>query len=120
MLGLASALLLFASILVHELGHPVVARRRGVKIEATDLWLLGGVAQMSGQPNTAETSCASRSPAPAVTAVVAGVFGALELAGRAGLNAQQRTRARHTTIADAIPAEADEVGATRSSSVRAD
>jgi len=33
------------------------------------------------------------------------------LANDAGLNAQPRTRIRHTTIADAILAEADEVGA---------
>jgi Zn-dependent protease len=52
-LGLASALLLFASILAHEFGHALVARRRGVRIEEIDLWLLGGVARMSGQPKTA-------------------------------------------------------------------
>lgn len=39
-LGLASALLLFASILAHEFGHALVARRRGVEIEEIDLWLL--------------------------------------------------------------------------------
>ena len=36
----------------------------------------------------------------------------VERARRAGLNAQPRTRARHTTIADAILAEAEEVGAS--------
>jgi len=41
-LGLASALLLFASILADEFGHALVARRRGVEIEEIDLWLLGG------------------------------------------------------------------------------
>jgi nucleotide-binding universal stress UspA family protein len=35
----------------------------------------------------------------------------VERARRAGLNAQPRTRARHTTIAEAVLAEADEVGA---------
>ena len=52
-LGLASALLLFASILAHEFGHALVARRRGVEIEEIDLWLLGGVARMRGQPKSA-------------------------------------------------------------------
>jgi Zn-dependent protease len=41
-LGLASALLLFACILLHELGHAVVARRYGVEIVGIVLWLLGG------------------------------------------------------------------------------
>lgn len=39
-LGLLSALLLFASILLHELGHAIVARRHGVEIEEIDLNLL--------------------------------------------------------------------------------
>jgi hypothetical protein len=41
-LGLASVLLLFASILAHEFGHVLVARRRGVEVDEIDLWLLGG------------------------------------------------------------------------------
>ena len=53
-LGLASVLLLFASILAHEFGHALVARRRGVEIEEIDLWLLGGVSRLSGRPQSAE------------------------------------------------------------------
>jgi len=79
-LGLASALLLFASILAHEFGHALVARRRGVQIEEIDLWLLGGVARMSGQPRTAEDELRFALAGPAVTAVVAAVFGVLAVA----------------------------------------
>ena len=79
-LGLASALLLFASILAHEFGHALVARRRGVKIEEIDLWLLGGVARMSGRPETAGDELRFALAGPAVTAVVAAIFGALALA----------------------------------------
>jgi len=79
-LGLASALLLFASILAHEFGHALVARRRGVEIEEIDLWLLGGVARMRGQPRTAGDELRFALAGPAVTAVVAGVFGLLALA----------------------------------------
>ena len=42
-LGLASALGLFAGIVLHELGHAIVARRRGIAVDEIDLWLLGGV-----------------------------------------------------------------------------
>jgi Zn-dependent protease len=79
-LGLASALLLFASILAHEFGHALVARRRGMKIEEIDLWLLGGMARMSGQPKTAGDELRFALAGPAVTAVVAALFGALALA----------------------------------------
>jgi Zn-dependent protease len=56
-LGLISALLLFASILLHELGHAVVARQRGVAIEGIDLWLLGGVSKPRGSPHGPATRC---------------------------------------------------------------
>jgi len=79
-LGLASALLLFASILAHEFGHALVARRRGVHIEEVDLWLLGGVARMSGEPKTAEDELRFALAGPAVTAAVAALFGALAVA----------------------------------------
>ena len=79
-LGLLSALLLFASILAHEFGHALVARRRGVEIEEIDLWLLGGVARMSGQPQTATDELRFALAGPAVTAIVAAIFGALALA----------------------------------------
>ena len=79
-LGLASALLLFASILAHEFGHALVARGRGVTIEEIDLWLLGGVARMSGQPKTAGDELRFALAGPAVTAMIAAIFGALALA----------------------------------------
>ncbi len=76
-LGLASALLLFASVLAHEFGHALVARRHGIAIEEIDLWLLGGVARMSGHPTEPGDELRFALAGPAVTAVVAAVFGAL-------------------------------------------
>lgn len=79
-LGLLSALLLFASILLHELGHAIVARRNGVEIEEIDLWLLGGVARMAGYPKTAGAELRFAIAGPAVTLAIAACFGALALA----------------------------------------
>jgi len=79
-LGLASALLLFASILLHELGHAVVARRHGVEIEEIDLWLLGGVARMKGYPKAAGDELRFALAGPAVTLAIAALFGAIALA----------------------------------------
>jgi Zn-dependent protease len=79
-LGLLSALLLFASILLHELGHSVVARRHGVEIEEIDLWLLGGVARMKGYPKTAGDELRFALAGPAVTLAIALGFGLLAAA----------------------------------------
>ncbi len=79
-LGFLSALLLFGSILLHELGHSVVARRHGVEIEEIDLWLLGGVARMKGHPKAAGDELRFALAGPAVTLVIAVFFAAVALA----------------------------------------
>ncbi|HEY2260978.1 MAG TPA: site-2 protease family protein, partial [Solirubrobacteraceae bacterium] len=42
-----SVLLLFASLIVHELGHALVARRQGIEVRQIDLFLFGGLTKMS-------------------------------------------------------------------------
>jgi Zn-dependent protease len=74
-LGLLSALMLFASILLHELGHAIVARCHGVEIEEIDLWLLGGVARMRGQPQAAFDELRFALAGPLVTLAIASLFG---------------------------------------------
>jgi Zn-dependent protease/predicted transcriptional regulator len=78
-LGLASVLLLFASILAHEFGHAIVARRRGIEIEEIDLWLLGGVSRMRGEAHGPRDELRYALAGPAVTAVIAMCFGAATL-----------------------------------------
>jgi Zn-dependent protease/CBS domain-containing protein len=50
-LGTAAAVGLFAGVLLHELGHSVVAMRYDVEISSIKLWLFGGVAQLSRFPD---------------------------------------------------------------------
>lgn len=78
-LGLASALLLFASILAHEFGHAIVARRRGIEVEEIDLWLLGGVSRMRGEAHEPGDELRYALAGPAVTAVIAACFVAAAL-----------------------------------------
>ena len=61
--GGASVLLFFGSLLAHELGHALVARRLGVEILGIDLWLFGGIAKMGRDPQTPKAP-SSRSPSP--------------------------------------------------------
>jgi len=78
-LGLASVLLLFVSILAHEFGHAIVARRHGIQIEEIDLWLLGGVSRMRGEAHQPGDELRYALAGPAVTAVIAALFGAAAL-----------------------------------------
>jgi Zn-dependent protease len=70
-LGLASALLLFVSILAHEFGHAIVARRHGIEIEEIDLWLLGGVSRMRGEAHEPSDELRYALAGPLVTLAIA-------------------------------------------------
>ena len=48
--AIIAAVLFLASLLAHELAHSLVARRNGIEVESIVLWLLGGVAQLKGEP----------------------------------------------------------------------
>ena len=47
-----SVLLLFVSLIIHEIGHALVARRQGIEVTRIDLFLFGGLTQMSRQAQT--------------------------------------------------------------------
>jgi Zn-dependent protease len=73
LLATASALLLFASVLLHELGHGVVAMRNKIQIAGIDLWLFGGVAKMTRDPDTPGVEFRIAAAGPLVTLLIAGV-----------------------------------------------
>lgn len=70
-LGLLAALGLFLSVLLHELGHALVARRYGVKTRRIILWLLGGIAQLERIPREPAKELAIALAGPAVSFALA-------------------------------------------------
>lgn len=54
-MGLAAALAFFASIVVHELCHSLVARRYGLPMEGITLFIFGGVSEMTDEPPNPKT-----------------------------------------------------------------
>jgi Zn-dependent protease len=70
-LAVVSALLFFLSILLHELGHAVVALRNGIPIEGIDLWMFGGVAKLGRDTGSPGVEFRVAIAGPVVTFVIA-------------------------------------------------
>ena len=71
LLAVVSALLFFLSILLHELGHAVVAIRNGIPILGIDLMLFGGVAKLGKDTDSPGVEFRVAAAGPAVTLLIA-------------------------------------------------
>ena len=85
-LATASALLFFGSVLLHELGHAIVAVRNGIGIAGIDLWMFGGIARMRSDTPSAGVEFRVAAAGPAVTfiLIVLCATAGLALGGPAG------------------------------------
>ncbi|MBU7585937.1 MAG: site-2 protease family protein [Nostoc sp. TH1S01] len=72
LLGLMTALLLFASVVAHELGHSFVALRQGIDVKSITLFIFGGLANLEKE---------SKTPAGAFWIAIAGPLVSLLLCG---------------------------------------
>ncbi len=70
LLAVASALLFFASILLHELGHAFVAIRNGIGVSGITLWMFGGVSRLDRDSDTPGTEFKIGIAGPLVTAAI--------------------------------------------------
>ena len=52
-IAVAGALGYFASLVLHELGHALMARRLGIEVVGIDLWAFGGLSRMRREPASA-------------------------------------------------------------------
>ncbi|MFM7448581.1 MAG: site-2 protease family protein [Leptolyngbyaceae cyanobacterium] len=75
--GLAMAILLFASVLLHELGHSLVARSQGIKVSSITLFLFGGIASIEQESKTPGQAFQVAIAGPAVSFFLAILLGSL-------------------------------------------
>jgi Zn-dependent protease len=76
------ACVFFVSIVLHELGHSLVAQALGIRVRSITLFLFGGVAQLESEPRKPLHEVGIALAGPAVSFALGGLFGAL--AGVAG------------------------------------
>jgi len=73
-MGAVTAIMLFVSVLLHELGHSVVALRYNIPVRSITLFLFGGVAQIGAEPPSAIAEFLIAIAGPLVSLVLAVLF----------------------------------------------
>jgi Zn-dependent protease len=83
--AVGAALGYFASLVLHELGHAIAARRVGIPIAGIDLWFFGGLSHMRREPRSAGEELFVAAAGPAVTLLLCAIcIGIVEVAATGG------------------------------------
>lgn len=77
--AVVTALCLFGSVLLHELGHSIVAIRKGIKVDSITLFIFGGVASIASEPKKAKDEFQIAIAGPMVSFFLAFTFTLLHL-----------------------------------------
>jgi Zn-dependent protease len=72
-MGALTAIMLFVSVLLHELGHAVVAKRYGIPVPRITLFIFGGVSQITAEPTNAAMEFWIAIAGPAVSFALAAI-----------------------------------------------
>jgi Zn-dependent protease/CBS domain-containing protein len=78
-LGVSATLLLFVSVLLHELAHSLIAKSRGMGVSSITLFIFGGVSNLEDEPKKASTEFIMAFVGPLTSLVLGGVLWAVGL-----------------------------------------
>jgi Zn-dependent protease/CBS domain-containing protein len=81
-MGVAGALGLFISIILHELSHSLVARRYGLSMKGITLFVFGGVAQMDEEPASAKAEFMMAVAGPIASVMLSGLAALVGFVGK--------------------------------------
>jgi Zn-dependent protease/CBS domain-containing protein len=80
--GVVATLLLFVSVLIHELAHSLVAQARGLTVSSITLFIFGGVSNLKEEPEKPKVELAMSIVGPLASLALAGIFwGFVQLVG---------------------------------------
>lgn len=101
LVGLIASLLLFSSVLAHELAHSMVARSRGEEVRSITLFLFGGVAEISKEPETPAREFVIALVGPVSSLIIAAFFFGL-WRGMEGISEPVAALSRYLSIINGI------------------
>lgn len=77
--GILTSTMLFVSVILHELGHSVIALRYNIKVKQINLFIFGGLAEIAGEPPKASAEFWIAIAGPIVSFLLSGMFYILQL-----------------------------------------
>jgi len=81
-IGILSAIILFASVLIHEVLHSYVAKKNGLPIARITLFFFGGVSEITHEPRNAGLEVRMAAAGPLMSFVLSGFLGVLWFLGK--------------------------------------
>ena len=74
LVGAISTVLLFVTVLLHELGHSFIARSLGLPVNSITLHIFGGVSSLTQEPKSPRIEFLITIAGPLVSLILAGIF----------------------------------------------
>jgi Zn-dependent protease len=101
-LAILTAAGFFASIVLHELGHAVIAQRNRIAISSITLWMFGGIASLDREPESAGAEFRIAAAGPAVTLVITALCIGVGAAINGGSFWDEATLSGTTTVSTSV------------------